>query len=147
MDFQEYKDIFLNSKKYFLIYLILISVMGISTLSNANFQNPTFEIIIFVLVAVLGIFCILFYFSHNDENELHKVAFVVILCFGIVCALIVPICDVSDETEHLARAEITSQGVIIPHWTGEDKGVDALFNHTEGERISSVIPILTYFNL
>ena len=35
---------------------------------------------------------------------------------GIVCALIVPICDVSDEIEHLARAEITSQGVIIPHW-------------------------------
>ena len=137
MDFQEYKDIFLNSKKYFLIYLILISVMGISTLSNANFQNPTFEIIIFVLVAVLGIFCILFYFSHNDENELHKVAFVVILCFGIFCALIVPICDVSDETEHFTRAEITSRGILFPHWTGEDLGVTGLFNRTEGQMYST----------
>ncbi|WP_296848332.1 DUF2142 domain-containing protein [uncultured Methanobrevibacter sp.] len=139
MDFQEYKDIFLNSKKYFLIYLILISVMGISTLSNANFQNPTFEIIIFVLVAVLGIFCILFYFSHNDENELHKVAFVVILCFGIFCALIVPICDVSDESEHLTRAEITSQGVLVPVWNGGDSGIDRLYNHTDEGKYSRAL--------
>lgn len=41
--------------------------------------------------------------------------------------------DVSDEVEHLTRAEITSQGVIIPHWTGKDIGVDRLYNHTDGE--------------
>ena len=59
------------------------------------------------------------------------------MIFGITTALILPICDVSDEIEHLARAEITSQGVIIPHWTGDDMGVEGLYNHTEGERISS----------
>ena len=134
---KDYKNMLFKSKKYCFIYLVLILILGLSTASQKNFIHPEFLILTFVVVAILGIFCIVFYLLHNRDEELYKVAFVVILCFGIVCALIVPICDVSDETEHIARAEITSQGVIIPHWTGEDKGVDALFNHTEGERISS----------
>ncbi len=134
---KDYKNMLFKSKKYCLIYLVLIFILGLSTANQKNFIRPEFLILIFVLVAILGIFCIVFYFLHDSDEELYKFAFVVILCFGIVCALIVPICDVSDETEHLARAEITSQGVIIPHWTGEDKGVNSLFNHTEGERISS----------
>ena len=134
-----YTDIFLDSKKYWLIYLVLIGIMGISTLSSRNFQNPTFEIIIFIIVAILGIFCILFYFSHNNEDELYKVAFVVILCFGIVCALIVPICDVSDEVEHFTRSEITSQGVLVPHWTGDAVGIDRLYNHTEEGKFSHAL--------
>ena len=138
MSFQEYKDIFLNSKKYWLIYLLLISVMGISTISKRNFQDPTFEIIIFIIVAILGILSILFYFSHNDE-ELYKLAFVVILCFGVFCALIVPICDVSDEPEHLTRAEITSQGVLIPVWNGGDAGIDRLYNQTDEGKYSHAL--------
>ncbi len=139
MNFQEYKDIFLNSKKYWLIYLLLICVMGLSTISNRNFHNPTFEIIIFIIVAVLGVFSIIFYFSHNSPDELYKVAFVVILCFGIFCALIVPMCDVSDEAEHLTRAEITSQGVLVPVWNGGDAGIDRLYNHTDDGKYSQVL--------
>ncbi|WP_296807953.1 DUF2142 domain-containing protein [uncultured Methanobrevibacter sp.] len=137
--FQDYKDIFINSKKYWLIYLLLITIMGISTLSGRNFQNPTFEISIFIIVAILGIFCILFYFSHNSEEELYKVAFVIILCFGIICALIVPICEISDEVEHFTRSEITSQGVLIPHWTGDDVGIDRLYNHTDEGKYSQAL--------
>ena len=61
------------------------------------------------------------------------------MCFGLICALLVPICGVSDELEHLTRSEITSEGVILPHWTGYDIGVDSLYNHTENEKTSSVI--------
>ena len=139
MNFQEYKDIFFNSRKYWLIYLLLICVMGISTISTRNFQDPAFEIIIFIIVAVLGVFSIIFYFSHNNPDELYKVAFVVILCFGILCALIVPICDVSDEAEHLTRAEITSQGVLIPVWNGGDAGIDRLYNHTDEGKYSQTL--------
>ncbi|WP_296890128.1 DUF2142 domain-containing protein [uncultured Methanobrevibacter sp.] len=135
--FVDYKDMFFESKKYWLIFLVLTLVLGISTANQKNLINPGFAILTFVVVAILGIFCIVFYFLHNSDEELYKVAFVMILVFGIVCALIVPICDVSDEIEHLARAEMTSRGVIIPHWTGEDMGVTGLYNHTEGERISS----------
>lgn len=134
---KDYKNMLFKSKKYLFIYLLLILVLGLSTASQKNFSHPDFVILTFVVVAILGIFCILFYLLHDSDEELYKVAFVLIICFGIVCSLIVPICDVSDETEHLARAEITSQGVIIPHWNGEDKGLEGLYNHTEGEKISS----------
>lgn len=135
--FSDYKDMLFKSKKYLLVYLVLIFVLGLSTVNKKNFIQPQFAIFTFILVAVLGIFCILFYFLHDNDDELYKVAFVVILCFGIVCALIVPICDVSDETEHFTRAEITSRGILIPHWTGEDLGVSGLFNHTEGQKYST----------
>ena len=124
---------FLKNKKFVIIYLTLILVLFLSTVSNKNIIHPKFELLTFLLVAIIGLFCILFYFTHNSYKELYKVAFVVILCFGIICSLIVPIVDVSDETEHLTRAEITSHGVIIPHWTGHDLGVDRLFNHTDEE--------------
>ncbi len=135
--FSDYKDMLFKSKKYLLVYLVLIFVLGLSTVNKKNFIQPQFAIFTFILVAVLGIFCILFYFLHDNDDELYKVAFVVILCFGIVCALIVPICDVSDETEHFTRAELTSRGILIPHWTGEDLGVSGLFNHTEGQKYST----------
>ena len=134
---KDYKDMLFKSKKYCLVYLVLVLILGLSTCGKKNLYHPEFVILTFIIVAILGIFCIIFYFLHDSDEELYKVAFVFIVCFGIVCALIVPICDVSDEIEHLARAEITSQGVIIPHWTGEDMGVQGLYNHTEGERISS----------
>ncbi len=134
---KDYINMLFKSKKYCIIYLVLILIFGLSTVGKKNFSNPSFVILTFIVVAIIGIFCIIYYFLHDSDEELYKVAFVFIICFGIVCALIVPICDVSDEIEHLTRAEITSQGVIIPHWTGEDKGVEGLYNHTEGERISS----------
>ncbi len=137
--FHDYVDIFLNNKKYWLIYLLLITIMGASTLINRKLQNPAFEIAVFIIVAILGILCILFYFSHNNEDELYKVAFVAILCFGIICALIVPICDVSDEVEHFTRSEITSQGVLVPHWTGDDVGINRLYNHSDEGKYSNVL--------
>ena len=128
MNLNEFKDKLNSSKKYWLIYLILILVLGLSTLTYENVLNPSFEISIFLIVAVLGILCIVYYFMHDSDKELYKVAFVIILCFGIVTSFIVPICDVSDETEHLARVELTSRGIIIPHWTGDDLDVERAYN-------------------
>ena len=73
---------------------------------------------------------------HDSKEELHKVAFVIIICFGIISALIVPIVDVSDELEHLTRAEITSQGVLFPHWEGGENHLDRLYNHSDEGRYS-----------
>lgn len=128
MSLNGFKDALISSKKYCMIYLVLIIVLGLSTVSFKNVLHPEYAINAFLIVAILGILCISYYFMHNSDNELYKVAFVIILCFGIVTSFIVPICDVSDETEHLARAELTSRGIIIPHWTGEDLGVDRAYN-------------------
>lgn len=129
----EFKEKLFESKKFIILYLILSLVLFLSTISMKNIAHPKFELISLFVVLVLGIFCIAYYFMHNSDKEFYKVAFVVILCFGIVTSFIVPIVDVSDEVEHLTRAEITSQGVLIPHWTGDDVGIDRLYNHTDGE--------------
>lgn len=128
-----YKNIFFDSKKYWLLYLVFITVTFISTLNKENLTHPKFEIIAFLVIAVLGVFCILFYFLHNEDCELHKVAFVIILIFGILCAFATPILFHADEIEHFTRSEITSQGVIIPDWIGDEFGIDRLFNKTDGE--------------
>lgn len=128
----DFKDTLFKSKKYWLIYLVFITL----TLSSTIFQNiehPKLLVLSFVFLALLGVFCIVYYFRHNSDKELYKVAFVIILCFAIITSFVVPIVDVSDEIEHLTRAEITSQGVIIPHRTGDDVGIDRLYNHTDGE--------------
>ena len=110
-----------------------------STISARNFVNPQFVIATFVIVAVMGIVCIVYYFMHDSDNELYKVAFVIILCFGMMSALIVPIVDVSDELEHLTRAEITSQGVMFPHWEGGKNNLDRLYNHTSEGKYSTAL--------
>ena len=129
----EFTSTLVNSKKYLIIYLIFITITCISTVSYKNFANPQFEIAAFAVVALLGVFCITYYFMHDSKEELYKVAFVAILCFGIISAFVVPIVDVSDELEHLTRAEITSQGVIFPHWEGGEHNLTQLYNRTEGK--------------
>lgn len=131
--FDEYKTVLINSKKYWILYLFFITLTFLSTISMKNIFHPKFELIIFFIVSILGVFCILYYFLHNKDIEVYKVAFIIIICFGIICSLIVPISDVSDESEHLTRAEITSRGVIVPHYTGEDIGIDRTYNLTDGE--------------
>ena len=131
--FKKITNTLAESKKYWLIYLIFITITLASTLSAKNFDKPQVVIASFIIVAVLGVVCIVYYFMHDSENELYKVAFVIILCFGILSALIVPIADVSDELEHLTRAEITSQGVIFPHWEDGPNNLTQLYNRTEGK--------------
>lgn len=139
MILENISGVLIKSKRYWLIYLIFIAVTCISTLSARNFVNPQFVIAIFAVVSLMGIVCIIYYFMHDSENELYKVAFVIILIFGIMSALIVPIADVSDELEYLTRAEITSQGVIFPHWEGGPNNLSRLYNHTSEGRYSSQI--------
>lgn len=138
--------LFGKSKKYLLIYLIFIIVTCASTLSARNFASPNFVVAAFAVVAVLGVLCIVYYFAHDSDAELYKVAFVVILCFGILSALIVPIADVSDELEHLTRAEITSQGVIFPHWEDGPNNLSQLYNHTDDGKYSNALNTDVGFN-
>lgn len=126
-------NLFLNSKKYWLIYLCFISITSFSIISKNNVIHPKFEIITFFVVAILGIFCILYYLKHDNNEELYKVAFVIILSFGLICSLIVPMVNHVDELEHFTRSEITSQGILAPDWIGDDIGINRLYNQTNDE--------------
>ena len=116
---QNVTDLFVKSRKYWIIYLIFITITCASTLSAKNFANPNFVVATFALVAVLGVLCIVYYFAIESDAELYKVAFIVILCFGMITALIVPIVDVSDELEHLTRRKSPHRELFFPIGMGE----------------------------
>ena len=136
--FDDYRNVFLDTKKYWLIYLLFIALTTLSTFTKKNMAHPKFTLIAFALIAVVGVFCILFYFLHNSDEELHKVAFVIILLFGIICAMVVPIVFHIDELEHFTRSELTSHGELIPHWVGDEFGIHTLYNHTSENKSTAL---------
>lgn len=105
-----FNEIKLN-KKYISLYLVFICVSFFAMMRPENYASPKAEILIFIIVAILGIFLINYY---TLEHDLFKVSFVVILCFGLICACLMPIFDAPDEEEHFQRAFLTSQGDFFP---------------------------------
>ncbi|WP_143744765.1 DUF2142 domain-containing protein [Methanobrevibacter sp. 87.7] len=87
-----------------------------SFFSMKNYIHPKMEIAVIFLVSILGIFFISFYQYHNSDNEIYKVAFIIILTFGIICSFLTPICFIPDGAEHFVRSEMTSEGILVPHY-------------------------------
>ena len=100
------------NKKYLALYFIFTLVSFLSMMTIENYAYPFAELLIFILVFILGVFCFLYYCLH--DNELYKVVFVIILCFGLIFAFLSPISIIPDEQEHLIRSDLTSQGILIP---------------------------------
>lgn len=111
-----FKEDLLISKKYWIIYLCLVLFFITTNFNLINYLNPFFELIVLTIVSFGGVFCIVYYFGHNDDEELYKTAFIIILIFGILCSLLMPIGSAPDEYEHIVRAEITSQGSLVPEY-------------------------------
>ena len=103
-----------QSRKYWAIYLILFLFAAFSMFSMDNFVHPKMEIGIIFLLSLLGVFCISYFHGHNNDEDLFKTAFIVILTFGIICSFLTPICYCPDEVEHFVRSEMTSRGEFIP---------------------------------
>ena len=101
---------FFELKNYYMLYLLIIVFFTFSFLQIEDYSSPGFEILMLVLVFLLGAFSLYYYIQ--NENNLHKVAFVIILLFGITCVFLTPINDISDEQEHFTRSEIVSTGQI-----------------------------------
>ena len=140
--FDDYKCVFLNSKKYWLIYLALIFVGFISFIKVSNYLNPILEISSLIVFAVAGVFCICYYQLHCDEEELYKTVFVIILIFGILFALILPICASADEVEHFVRAELTSRGEFVPHYHLENYTYEGTAQNGYYLTIQSVLDLI-----
>ncbi|WP_407414530.1 DUF2142 domain-containing protein, partial [Methanobrevibacter sp.] len=124
---------------YFIITFISVLFSGSLTSIHYKFVDAT---IIFSII--LGFLCLLYYFNH--KNELHKVAFLTIISFGIICALITPIFAPPDEVEHFVRSLLTSQGNLFPHYVQIPANVTAL--NISGLSIDSTIGFFDlYFNI
>lgn len=109
---KKYLDLMLVNKKYLSLYFVFILVSFLSMMTIENYSHPLAELSIFIFVLILGGFCFLYYCLH--DNELHKVAFIIVLCFGLIFAFLSPISIIPDEQEHLVRSELTSQGILFP---------------------------------
>lgn len=112
----DFKENLFKSKKYWLIFLVLIFIASASMVNMENIVHPKMEICIFIILSIIGIFCISFYQGHNDDKNFYKTVFIVLLLFGIVLSFLSPIMCGPDEVEHFVRAEMTSSGVIIPDY-------------------------------
>ena len=117
--------------KYIYIYLVLFILASISMVSPDNYYHPKMEIITFCLLSFLGIVFISYYLHNNDDNKLFITAFIVILVFGLITSMVVPIKCVSDEQEHFTRAEMTSRGILFPEFKNNSypsiSSVDTLY--------------------
>lgn len=139
-----FKDMIINSKKYWIIFMLLFVVIIISMLFSNNLGHFNSAFPIFLIVSIFGIICVSYAISKYSEENLYKIAFIIIIIFGLLCAFLMPICESSDTTEHLTRAEITSRGIIIPEFTGDKytnfykNGTDIVWDGTGFETISSI---------
>lgn len=115
LKFTDFKQNFFESRNYWIVYLLLIVMASFSMFSAINYSHPKFEIIALILISIISIFSIVYYYKHGNE-ELYKTVFIVLLLFGLICAFMIPIDSVSDEYEHLSRAEITSRGILAPEY-------------------------------
>lgn len=114
------KDTLIKYKKYYIIYIIAVLISGFSLITADTLAHPKMELIFLVLVLFMGLFCLTFYFTHRDDENIYKSLFVFLIIFGMVCVFIAPICQAGDSQEHLARAEITSRGILFPEYNGQN---------------------------
>ncbi|MCC7553100.1 MAG: DUF2142 domain-containing protein [Methanobacteriaceae archaeon] len=101
--------------KYFIIaYILILVFFSFSFYNLENYLNPGFEIVIFLILGLIGAISILYY--NKNRKSLHKVVFLIIMVFGILCLFTSPINDISDEQEHFTHSEIVSQGEILTEY-------------------------------
>ena len=140
-EISKFKDNLIISKKYWIIYLIFILIASLAMFTTKNYSSIVKELIMVLITAIFGVFAITFYSYHNTDKELYKTAFVIIILFGLLCCFLNPICNVSDETEHLARADITSQGILFPEYKNNSFGVSESINFFSENRTKTVFQV------
>jgi uncharacterized membrane protein len=124
----------MNVKNYFndyskcgIIFLAFIAIFVFAMFTPENFANYQTEVIFIALISIIGL--VLIYYSYKHEIELHKVALIIILIFGLLMVFFTPPLSFPDEAAHFTRAELITEGHLYPEIT--DKGIyidDYYFN-------------------
>ncbi|MDO5849516.1 MAG: DUF2142 domain-containing protein [Methanobrevibacter sp.] len=95
----EYYGLLIDKKHLIVIYVVAILLLTIGMFSPKNFQYPTTEILFFIFTVFLGIFLILYSLKH--QNEIHKIAFLVIIIVGGLSVFFAPPFIIPDEYFHI----------------------------------------------
>ena len=113
----------------FFLYYFFVNMRG-------SFSSPLFEGIIVILTLVIGL-SIIFYANFSNYENLYKIGFVIIFCFGLIALFLNPVLITPDEMEHYARSELISEGDFIPSFTSNGYQIESSFysllydyNHT-----------------
>ena len=124
--FDGFNSLFNEQKRYFIVYILILTIITLSAFHSSSFSHMHIYVSVFIISSILGCVFISLYPKHI---ELYKLVFLMILCFGIISCFLTPINMVPDESEHLVRAEITSQGVLIPEYVnGSYLTINAVLN-------------------
>ena len=127
-----------NLKWFFTIYLIFLLSFLSYQMRTTNF-NIKLTSISLILLFILGSFILVFISKRN--LPLYKIAFIVILIFGLCCVFITPIVTVCDETEHFWRSEITSEGQLFPNYVDIPNSNKSGYEAKGYETIASMSPL------
>lgn len=114
-------DIELSKNKLFLIYVFSLSLIALYCFNYENLLNPVKELCVLLFLFVIGFVVINYSIDRNEEN-IHLVAFVIIILFGLMFVFLSPFNAATDEPEHFVRAEITSQDLVFPQYDEENHG-------------------------
>lgn len=117
MNLKENVDYLIENKKYLLIYLILIAIFTFAMFGPKNYQFWGFEAISIPIITIIGIIAITY--SFKKQLELHKVALILIIVFGLLMVFLAPPMSYPDEATHFTRAEFLSEGILYPEATDE----------------------------
>lgn len=129
-----FKNLFLElfDSKYFIFLYItsLILILGMEYLQGNYFSS---EWIFVLVIGVIGI--VLTIYSFLSIDKLHRIAFVIILLFGLLAVFYYPILSLPDEAEHFGRSELISHGDLFVQGYDDEgyktiKSTTFLFNHS-----------------
>ncbi len=105
LNIKDYKSLSI----FTVLFLILLGYFFIS--SSSIHPHLILRIALTGIMFITGI-----YIMNNTSKDLYKIAFIILLIFGLITVIFNPIMLVPDEAEHYARADLTSTGVLIPNY-------------------------------
>lgn len=122
--FEEYFGLLKENRHFLLFYIVIVLILFWGMLSSNNVAHPRMEILSLVFIILMGSFLILY--GVKNKNSLHRVAFVFLICFGLLITFLAPPFSIPDEASHLTRVANILMGYMVP--VGTPVGYLRFFN-------------------
>ena len=115
----------ITNNKFIFIYLVFILLFVLFSFNNENYTYFKNELVLVSILTVVS--CILIYYSFKKKLDLHKIAFLIVLIFGVLLVVLAPPMGFPDEGTHFTRAELITEGQLYPEATEKGYYVNDYF--------------------